>query len=163
MAKKTFALAIVLEVFFCGHLWARHLENRTGLGVTLHDFDSTPAISLRYHMSNYQSAVLLAGFNSDDAHKSFVVGGKLYQNAYLEENINFYVGVGGFVIGDKGSYPSSATGIELNGFFGAEFFLPGLQNLGIMFETGVAVRTLREVSIATLGNGFLGAAVHYYF
>jgi hypothetical protein len=142
---------------------ARHLEGRTGMGVTLHDFDYTPSVSLRYHMSNYQSVVLLAGFNTEDTKHSLVLGGKLIQNVHLEENMNFYVGIGGFLIADRAGFPTTSGGIELSGFFGGEFFLTGLPNLGISFETGVAMRTVRQVSFATLGNGFLGAAVHYYF
>jgi len=144
-------------------LQARQLGGRTGFGMTLHDFNNTPSLSMRYHMSNYQSATVLVGFNTDDANRSFVLGGKFYQNAHLEENLNFYIGVGGFIIADKGGNPTTSTGIEINGLFGAEFFIPGLHNLGLQFETGVAIRTVRRVSFATLGNGFLGMGIHYYF
>ncbi len=160
--------------FLCGFVFAtslfsttpvlaRNMEGRTGFGITLHDFDYTPSLSMRYHMSNYQSATVLVGFNTADPNKTFVLGGKFYQNAHLEENMNFYVGIGGFLIADKAGNPSTSTGIEISGLFGGEYFLPGLPNLGIQFETGVALRTVREVSFATLGNGFLGAAIHYYF
>jgi hypothetical protein len=142
---------------------ARHLESRTGFGLTLHSFQQIPALSMHYHMTDYQSAVVLAGVNTDPDEKSFVMGGKYYQNAHLEENLNFYVGIGGFLISSKSGQPSSATGFEIDGLFGAEFFFAGLPNLGIQFETGVGVRTLRQVSIATIGSGFLGGAIHYYF
>ncbi len=155
--------ATLFGLFFSPPAQAVHLEGRTGFGITLHDFDMTPAISVRYHMTNYQSVVLLAGFNTDPDKRALVLGGKLYQNAHLEENMNFYVGVGGFLIQDKGGYPTVSTGVEFSGFFGSEFFFKGLPNLGVMFETGLAVRTVRQVSVATLGNGFLGAAIHYYF
>ena len=142
---------------------ARHLESRTGFGVTIHPYGTIPSMSMHYHMTDYQSTVILAGINTDSANKTFVLGGKYYQNAHLEENLNFYVGVGGFMLSAKNGYPSSATGFELDGLFGAEFFPAGLPNLGIQFETGVGIRTLRQVSIATIGSGFLGGAIHYYF
>ncbi len=142
---------------------ARHLESRTGFGLTLHSYEQIPALSLHYHMTDYQSTVVMAGINTDANSKSFVLGGKFYQNAHLEENLNFYVGIGGFILSSKAGQPTSATGFEIDGLFGAEFFLAGLPNLGIQFETGVGIRTLRQVSIATIGSGFLGGAIHYYF
>ncbi len=161
--RKSLFLVMASLCLLSSPAFAKHLEGRTGFGVTLHDFDLTPAVSFRYHISNYQSVTLLAGFNSDPDKRALVLGGKLYQNAHLEENLNFYVGCGGFLIQDKGGLPTTSTGLELSGFFGAEFFFGGLPNLGVMFETGIAVRTVRQVAIATLGNGFMGAAIHYYF
>jgi len=161
--RRPLLLVLAIFCFLAAPIQAKHLEGRTGFGLTLHDFDMTPAISFRYHMTNYQSVTLLAGFNSDPDKRAMVVGGKLYQNAHLEENMNFYVGVGGFLISDKGNQPTLSSGIELSGFFGSEFFFSGLSNLGFMFETGLAVRTVRQLAIATLGNGFIGGAIHYYF
>jgi len=138
--------------------FGRHLESRTGFGLSIHSYGPIPALSMHYHMTDYQSTVVMAGVNTDSDNRSFILGGKYYQNAHLEENLNFFVGIGGFLISAKAGYPTSATG-----FFGAEFFLAGLPNLGIQFETGIALRTLRQVSFATLGSGFLGGAIHYYF
>jgi hypothetical protein len=148
--------------FFCLPLCAKNMDGRLGLGLTIHDYDHTPALSMRYHLSNYTSSTILVGFNSESAIQSFVFGGKLQQNAHLEENLNFYVGVGLFVVQDKGPDPSPSTGIEVDGLFGTEFFFSGLPNLGIQVETGVAMTTLRNVSFRTVGNGFFGGAIHYY-
>lgn len=155
---------VTLWMACCGTAsFARHLESRTGFGMTLFNYEQTPCLSLHYHMTDYQSAVVLAGLNTASDSRVIVVGGKYYQNAHLEENLNFYVGVGGFLVSAKAGQPTSATGLEVDGIFGAEFFFSGLPNLGIQFETGVAIRTLNQVSLSTLGSGFLGGAIHYYF
>lgn len=156
-------IALVLLALSAVPATARHLESRTGFGVTLHPYGPIPSLSMHYHMTDYQSAVVMGGVNTDDDQKTLLIGGKLYQNAHLEENLNFYVGLGGFLISAKAGEPTAATGIELDGLFGCEIFLAGLPNLGIQIETGVALRTVRRVSFATLGSGFLGGAVHYYF
>lgn len=157
--KKLLPLVMLLSMAAS----ARHLESRTGFGMTLHSYRQMPALSMHYHMTDYQSTVVMAGINTDPNDKMFVLGGKYYQNAHLEENLNFYVGVGGFILSSKAGGATSSTGFELDGLFGAEFFFAGLPNLGIQFETGVGIRTLRQVSISTIGSGFLGGAIHYYF
>ncbi len=45
---------------------ARHLESRTGFGMTLHSYGAIPALSMHYHMTDYQSAVVMGGVNTDD-------------------------------------------------------------------------------------------------
>lgn len=138
---------------------ARRMSSRTGFGLTLHPLNSTPAISVRHHLSDHQAAVALLGFDTSSATKVLVVGGKFYQAAHLEENLNFYVGLGGFVLSYLASGTTAATGIEVEALFGAEFFLSGLPNLGFQFETGIAMRTPGGVTFSTL----LGGALHYYF
>lgn len=142
---------------------ARHLDGRTGVGITLHDFEYTPSVSLRFHLSNYQSVTVLSGFNTEASKHNLVIGGKLHQNIFLEEGMNFYASVGAFLITGKLGQPTTSGGVEISGCMGGEFFLHNLPNLGFSFETGVAIRTIRQVSFVTLGNGFIGSAVHYYF
>lgn len=161
MRIRTLLFAVLLVVSPLAH--ARHMEGRTGFGLSLHDFNNTPCLSMRYHLSDYQAAEVGAGFDTDDSRKVFVVGAKFYQAAHLEENITFYVGLGGYLISDKGGTSTTSSGLEFQGLFGSEFFLSGLPNLGIVFETGVALRTVRNVSLSTVGSGFLGGAIHYYF
>src|SRR4051794_38064962 len=106
MLKKLIVLAVLVSA---PSTFARHLEGRTGFGITLHDFNYTPAISMRYHLSNYQSFQALVGFDTSEAKKTLVLGGKFYQNAHLEENMNFYVGIGGFLIADRGPDLSTSS------------------------------------------------------
>lgn len=157
-------LGVVLHSCFASCLQARQLEGRTGLGLTIHDLDNTPTLSYRHHLTQYQSFVLLAGFNTASDKKTLILGGKFLHNVHIEENINVHLGVGGYLInGLVGGGPNTSTGIELAGILGGEFFLSGLPNLGFTFETGVAMRTIDKVQFATIGNGFLGLAIHYYF
>lgn len=159
MKKLAFLVVFALSAL----VQARHLEGRTGFGVTVHPFAGVPSVSMHHHMSDYQSALVLAGVDTSDSSKTIIAGGKFYQNAHLEENLNFYVGLGGFIISTTKGLPASSTGFEVDGIFGAEVFLAGLPNLGIQFETGIGIRTVPTVSFSTLGSGFLGGAVHYYF
>lgn len=162
--KNSFILVMVGLVLFSGSFSvARPMEGRTGFGVSLHDYNRTPCLSMATHISRYQAFIAMLGLNTGDSTKTIILGGKYHQNIHLEENINGFIGLGAFYLSDKTGFPTSSTGLEFEGLFGVEFFFSGLPNLGIMVETGFAIRTIREVSFATMGNGFFGTGIHYYF
>lgn len=156
-------LVCIVSMFLGSAVLAKNLESRVGFGVTVHDFDPTPALSARYHPSPYLSMTGLVGFNTADTNNSFVIGGKLCQNAHLEENLNFYVGIGAFLVTNRGGTTATSGGIEFQGILGGEFFFSGLPNLGLSFETGVAMNTVRKISFRTVGSGFVIGGIHYYF
>lgn len=137
----------------------RNLENRWGFGVSLQDFNSLPSLSLRRHFNPHISASFLAGFDTSDKTNASILGGKFMRLVYLEENLNFFMGVGAFFIADRGDTPNTSNGFEFDGLLGAEFFISGLPNLGVLLETGFAVRTVRKVVFRTIA----GTAIHYYF
>lgn len=159
---RALTMTLILLGFQNHVSFGRPLSGRSGIGVSIQDFNSTPSISVRYHFGNYTTATFLAGFDSSEGTNSSILGAKLHKNIHLEENLNFYTGIGAYFIADKvtGTF---ANGIEFDGLFGAEFFLSGLPNLGLNFETGVALRTLRKVNFKSIGTGFGQAAIHYYF
>jgi hypothetical protein len=162
--KNCITLVLVGLVLFSGtSLVARPMEGRTGFGVSLHDYNRTPCLSFEHHMTRYQSFVGMLGLNTGDSTKTIILGGKYHQNIHQEENINGFLGLGAFYLSDKTGFPTASTGFEFDGLFGVEFFFSGLPNLGITVETGFAIRTIREVSFATMGNGFFGTGIHYYF
>jgi hypothetical protein len=56
------------------------------------------------------------------------------------------------------------SGFELMGFAGAEFFLTGLDSLGISFETGVGITSVSSgVTFRTIGDHPLRAGIIFYF
>src|SRR4051794_11515471 len=93
---------------------AKNLENRVGVGVALPDFNSLGSLSLRYHPSPFFAVQGLLGFTTQEGVNATIVGGKIQRNAYLEENMNFYVGVGGMILADRAGSSLVKTGIELD-------------------------------------------------
>jgi len=145
-------------------VYAKNLEQRFGAGVSFHDFQKTPALSLRYAASPYFFSDFLAGFDSDDRVNLALLGVKIARHVILEENMNLYLGLGAFYLSAK---PEGSTrlqsGLEFDALLGAEFFLAGIPNLGFVLETGIGLRNLDKMTVRTLGSGFLGAGMHYYF
>lgn len=140
----------------------KNLENRFGFGVATTDFHSLTALSLRYHFDPFVSTAAQVAFDTDDSNNSTRIGAKICRNVSMEENNNFYLGAALFMIADKkgGAFRG---GIELDGLIGMEFFLSGLPSLGLSVETGLALRSLGSVTFRSIGSGFAGAGIHYYF
>lgn len=132
--------------------------------MTIMDFNRSAALSLKYHADRYIDFTGLVGFDTDETRNSMVFGGQLHRNFSIEENLNFFLGLGIYSISDKGGDAAAAnsSGLEFDGLLGAEFFLSGIPNLGFQFQTGVGIKTLRKLSVKVLGDGFAGIGVHYY-
>ena len=137
------------------------LEDRVGFGMEYFHFDNTAALSLRYFPSNYLSVDFMFGFNTDSLRKSTTLGIKLSRNLNLEENMNFFVAVAGYLLSIRDPLISTQqnTGVEFNGLLGAEFFLPGVPHLGVALEAGLALQSLSTVVFQSVAGG----AIHYYF
>lgn len=157
--RKLGALFLLMASFCV----AKNLDGRVGFGFSYQDFNQAPALSLRYHFSQYVSATFVAGFDTTDTVNATVLGMKLLRNAHIEENLNLYLGIAGYTVADKSGGAFVTQGFEFDGLLGAEFFLSGLPNLGFIFEVGIAVRTVRNVATKTIGGGLASAGIHYYF
>ena len=141
---------------------AKELTERWGAGLTLHDFQRLPAISFRYGIAPNLNAEFLLGVDTNSAAGATAIGVKIYRNAVVESQVNFFVGMGLHYL-SQSLAGVTTSGYELDALMGAEFFLRGLENLGILFETGLGYRSVGGTSLRTVGNGFLGAGIHYYF
>lgn len=132
--------------------------------MSLMDFNRSAALSLRFHPSRYLAVSALVGFDTEETKNSSLLGAQIHRAFSLEENLNFFLGAGVYALSEKGGLASNpnASGVEIDALIGAEFFFPGLGNLGFLFQTGVGMRTLRKTSIKVLGDGFAGVGIHYY-
>ncbi len=128
------------------------------------DFNRSAAFSIKFHPSRYMDIAALVGFDTDETKNATVFGGQLHRYFSLEENLNFFLGIGMYALSEKDSSATSGntTGMEFDGLVGAEFFFTGLPNLGFQFQTGVGIKTLRKLSVKVLGDGFAGIGIHYY-
>lgn len=140
----------------------KDLSDRLGFGFTYHHFQPSTGISMRYHPDRYFAATGVLALSTGGGAHSLVAGAKINRNLVVEENSLFYLGVGGFVISRK-SAGVTDTGAEADALGGVEFFLPGLPNLGIQLEAGIALRLMSGFQLQTVGGGFASAGMHYYF
>jgi hypothetical protein len=117
-----------------------------------------PALSAKYYLSRSTAVSLGTGFDTRSSASTLGIGGKLYQNVFLESNLIFYVGAGLAYVNRLGSKFQGSL------FLGAEFFLPQVPSLGLSFEAGVrGDSTTGTFAIRTTGDSFLTAGMHFYF
>jgi hypothetical protein len=142
---------------------ARDLQGRLGLGynaqfANFQQANRVPGVSLKYAMTRDIAAELVVGVGTTDPGNS-VAALKLFKNIFLETNLNFYSFVGGGRVTGGGN-----SGLEFQGGFGVEFFIPGIESLGLSMETGASFNNLSGgYALQTMGVSFLNAGMHFYF
>ena len=148
---------LAVMVVASSQVGAKNLDGRVGFGLTYLDFTASPALSMKYFHTNLLSTVFVAGFNTDV--NTYQLGIKTVRQVVLEENLNVFLGVGGFLVNST----ALGTGVEFDALAGAEFFFAGLPNLGFQFEIGIGLRSQGRTTFRSIGGGFGSGAIHYYF
>lgn len=117
-----------------------------------------PGVSLRYAMT--PDIVTQAVFALSTARpKQSATGLKVSKILFFENYLNFYFVLGGGLLTHE-----SDSGAQFLSGFGAEFFIPGVDSLGLCFETGVQMDNLEgSFAFRTMGVNILNAGVHFYF
>ena len=127
-----------------GAAFAKDLSGRLGIGFTNEFENSTaarqvPIISVKYGASKNLHVLGGVGFDSLSP-AEYTVAGKIFKNIFYETNLNFYTAAG--LAYEK----ASQSGIEILGVLGCEFFIPGIDSLGFLFETGVSANNVPDRS-----------------
>jgi hypothetical protein len=145
---------------------SRELLGRVGLGYNAQFSNATPggttpALSVRYFLAPRSAVELVAGFSSGTGGNG-VVGVKYLKTIRAENYVNFY-----FPLGFGYLTSAGRSGIEIIGGLGAQFFIPGVDSVGISFEAGLSGESISSSTGAfvmkTFGASFLNAGMHYYF
>lgn len=139
---------------------AKNLDGRAGFGLTQLELTNSAALSLKFFHTSLIASDFVFGFNTEAG--SYQLGMKSLRQVVLEENMNIYLGVAGYLMSITDT-TGRATGVEFDALVGGEFFLSGLPNLGLTFEVGIGLRSLRTTSFRSIGGAFASGAIHYYF
>lgn len=142
---------------------AKDLTNRLGIGYSDQFSEPLPSIGIKYWPDAKLGFGAALGIDTEKDNSRFGLMARLYRVIFTEENLNFYMGTGAGLLSIE-TAGESDSGFELGGFFGAEFFLPGLENLGVTFEAGVSVTSVTdEVRFRTYGDSPIRAGMTFYF
>lgn len=146
-------------------LHAKELGNRLGIGYS-NQFGLTqdlPSIAFRYYPNSDYGFMAALGVDTQEDNSRFGAQAKILKIVFKEDNLNFYTGAGAGLVSREENNEND-SGFDLSGFVGAEFFLPGLENLGFNFEAGVGVTSIdNEVRFRTIGDHPLRAGIFFYF
>ncbi len=143
---------------------ARDLQGRLGLGYNAQfaNFRDTnggvPAVAAKYAMTKDLAVEGVLGVATTKPANS-VIGLKFFKTLFFETNLNFYGMLAGGLV-----TANSNSGVDLQGGFGSEFFIPGLESIGFSFEVGGQLTNLSgSMVFRTMGASFLHAGMRFYF
>lgn len=148
-----------------GLVHAKDLSNRLGIGYSdQFGLDQPlPSLALRYYPNADYGIMGAIGVDTTKNNSRFGVGAKLVKIVFREDNLNFYTGAGAGIVSEEVNSQNN-SGFELQGVAGAEFFLPGLENLSFSFEAGVGITSISsETRFRTIGDSPLRAGIIFYF
>ncbi len=159
-------ILLCCSLYLPGTAHSKELFGRFGLGYNA-QFANTyltngvPAISLKYGLARRTMLEFIAGFYSGDVGNG-VAALKYMYTVHAESYANFY-----FLLGLGHVTAEHKSGTEILGGLGAEFFIPGVDNIGISFESGLSAESLTSTSgsfaLKTFGVSFVNAGMHFYF
>lgn len=164
--KKTRVVLPILSFLILGSLphsvHARDLHGRLGLGynaqLSASTMSNVPGVALKYGLTHDIASELIFAVATGTP-STFGIGAKFFKNIFFETNLNFYLMLGlGF------SSASSLSGLDILVGPGVEFFIPGLDSVGISFEAGVMASSVTGTFVVkTMGASFLHAGMRFYF
>ena len=143
--------------------FAKDMQSRLGIGYSNQFSVELPGVKVKYYPSKDFAVSMAVGSDTISGGSKFGVMARGYRNIFTEENLNFYGGAGAGILSTEDSGRNN-SGFEINGFFGCEFFLPGLESLGISFEAGLGIASVTAgVRFRTMADHPLRAGMVFYF
>jgi len=160
--KKIIPFLIILTLPI--QIMARSYVGHLGAGVTTQLENQIPSLSIKNYISDSWAWGLNGNFNTDSKIGGWGIGAKVYKNFFAEPNLFFYAAFMFGVLNSKKykDVGGNTTGIQADLTIGSEFFIPGIESLGLSFETGLSINTLNEFTFKTTGHSFVTAAIHFY-
>jgi hypothetical protein len=156
---------LLIAVFLGSGAFAKDLSNRLGVGYSNQFGVSSdlPSIAVRYYPNSNYGLMAALGVDTEDQNSRFGFSAKIMKIVFREDNMNFYTAASAGIV-SRELAGKNDSGFDLSGLVGAEFFLPGLENLGISFEGGVGVTSISsQVRFRTIGDSPLRAGMIFYF
>lgn len=142
---------------------SKELTSRLGVGYKNQFSVDLPSLAAQYYPNNEIGLSGTLGLATGNDNSKFGLMFRIHRIVFPEERMNFYMGAGAGLLSSKVG-TTNDSGFELQGFVGGEFFLPGLDSLGISFEAGVGIVSVSSgVTFRTMGDSPLRAGMIFYF
>jgi hypothetical protein len=159
------SLSLLLLLLLPSGAQARDLRGRLGIGFN-NNFSSLTSISVKYGIPtnketlNLQVQAVVGFAFLKDQDDRFFAGGRVLVPILAEDNLNLYTAIGaGYV-----RFHDSKQGLRASAVVGVEFFLFGLENLGLSAEFGLSLDVGNQIlDVQTTAGTAAAVGVHYYF
>lgn len=141
---------------------AKDLTHRLGVGFKDNTSVSIPSVAGVYYYEKDLAFTGSVGLDTQTNASGFQASVGARYILFFENNMNVYVG-GQFGLINSENASGKASGFELLGQGGVEFFFGGLENLGFTIESGLGLSTLRTTRVRTLADDPFRAGIIFYF
>ena len=161
MKRVLFLMVAILTMALSGQ--AKEMNQRLGVGPKKPFSFGLESIAVHYWPNADYTITGALGIETTKDMSSFGLQGGIRRLLYGERNMNFFVG-GAFGLVSTEIGGENNSGFELSALSGAEFFFEGLENLGINFQMGVGVVSLKSSnSFKTIAQSPVEAGFIFYF
>lgn len=141
---------------------ALNKTGRLGVGLSNQFVNDLPAISIKIQQNRYYALGGLLALRSNEDNTLYGAGLRVYRVIFEEPLLNFYM-AGTLASLSYEEDNKAKSGYQIDGTFGTEFHIEGIESIGWSFEFGLSYNHgPNGRSFETLGNNFLKAAVHFY-
>lgn len=141
---------------------AKDLTHRLGVGFKNNTSVSIPSIAGVYFYSKDLAFTASVGLDTQKNASTFQASGGARYILFFENNMNAYIS-GQFGVINSEDATGKASGVEMLGLGGVDFFFTGLENLGFTIEAGLGLSTLRNTRMRTIADDPLRAGFTFYF
>lgn len=156
-------LSAIVVLFLGLSVQAKDMTHRLGIGYKNNTTLDLPSLAAVYYPSASMGLTAGVGMDTKKDYSSFQAMAGLRYIIYPESNMNFY-GAGQLaVVNFETPVDGKKDGVEVSGLFGVEFFLSGLENLGLTFEAGLSLATVGNSRFRTVGDSPFRAGMIFYF
>lgn len=155
-------ILLVLVVLWAMPAFALNKTGRLGVGYTNLLVNDLPALSLKIQQNRYYALGGLLAIRSSEDNTLYGAGLRVYRVIFEEALLNFYM-AGTLASLSYEEENKAKSGYQVDGTFGTEFHIEGIESIGWSFEFGLSYNHgPNGRSFETLGNNFLKAGVHFY-
>ena len=161
--KIVLSSLLLCACLFSSVAQAKDLTNRLGVGYRdAYVSFSLPSIAAFYYPNPDLGILGSLGVDTQDQNSKFAMAVGVRRIIFKEDAMNFFMGGQVAMINNEVA-TAKDNGFEIAATVGGEFFLSGLDSLGINFETGVGITNVKKTRFRTLGESFLNAGMAFYF
>ncbi len=161
--KKTAMIFAVLALLVCQISFGKEMVHRFGLGIKNNTSENLPSLATVYFFAPDLAFTGGVGLDTQKNYSKFQLHAGARKIIFAESNLNFYTGVQIGAVNYENPVDGKQNGFELLGVFGTEFFFTGLENLGVTFEGGFGVASLKDVRFRTIADDPFRAGLIFYF
>lgn len=156
-------LALVFMSLFSSLVSAKEMPQRLGVGIKNNTSESLPSLAMVYHMNGLTAVTAGVGVDTKKDNSKFQLNAGIRHVIFHENQLHYYAGGQLGLVTFEDPVNGKENGFEANFLMGVEFFFTGLDNVGLSFEGGLGLSSVKDTRIRTIADDPFRAGLIFYF